>query len=98
MIDPAHAFARATFDVLMVIHDRQLPAPLSLNWSEYTGQLGIQVPPGDFLRWLDALTNAERVTTVTDNRPHYKATGTLRGAPGVHVRITAVGQRLGVAA
>lgn len=90
MIDPAHPFARATFDLLMVIHDRQLPAPMGLSWSQYTQQLSVQVPPGDFLRWLDCLSDADRATTQRDGRTHYKATGELRGVPGMTIRLTAV--------
>lgn len=98
MIDPAHSFARSTFDLLMVVHDRQLPAPLSLNWSQYDQQLSVQVPPGDFLRWMDALTDACRSTSRRDGRLHYRATGQLRGAPGQTIRLTAVSALQGVAA
>lgn len=91
MTDPAHPFARVTFDLLLVIHDQQLPAPLSLNWSEYAQQLSVQVHPGDFLRWLDALADPERSRSIRDGRAHYKATGALRGAPEHRVRLSAVG-------
>lgn len=90
VIDPAHPFARATWDLLMVMHDRQLPAPLSLNWSQYSSQLSVQVPPGDFLRWLDALSQPTRSTSSRDGRTHYRASGVLRGAPDSTVRLTAV--------
>ncbi|MGZ0147172.1 hypothetical protein ACXJJ3_08880 [Kribbella sp. WER1] len=98
MIDPAHTFARATFDLLMVVHDRQLPPPLSINWSTYSNELGVQVPPGDFLRWLDSLTDAQRSMSAYDGRCHHHATGILRGAPETHLRLTSVAlQRQAVA-
>ena len=87
MTDP---FARATFDLLMVMQDRQLPAPLSLTWSQYTHELGVQVPPGSFLRWLDSMTYAERSTSRHGGLRHHRANGHLRGAPEVKVRLTAV--------
>jgi hypothetical protein len=75
----------------MVIHDRQLPAPMSLHWSEYAQHLSVQVPSSDFLRWLDALTDVERSTSIRGGRAHYRATGALRGAPEHRVRLSAVG-------
>lgn len=91
MIDPAHPFARATWDLLMVMHDRQLPAPMSLCWSEWSQRLAVQVPPRDFLRWLDALGDlSERSAYPSHGRTHYKATGSLRGAPETTVRLSAV--------
>lgn len=90
MIDPAHPFARATFDLLMVMHDRQLPPPMCINWSAYTNSLSVQVPPGDFLRWLDSLADPQRSMSCHDGRCHHRATGQLRGAPETHVRLTSV--------
>lgn len=90
MIDPAHAFARATFDLLMVIHDRQLPPPMSLNWNPFAHELSVQVLTSDFLRYLDALADPERATSRRDGRRHYRARGVLRGAPDTHIRLTAV--------
>lgn len=90
MIDPAHLFARATFDLLMVVHDRQLPAPMSLHWSQYRQQLNVQVTPGDFLRWLDALSDVKRSASTRPGRTHYKASGALRGAPDTTITLSAV--------
>lgn len=98
MIDPAHPFARATWDLLMVMHDRQLPAPMSLSWSNYSQRLAVQVTPSDFLRWLDALTDlTERSAYPSHGRTHYKATGVLRGAPDTTVRLSAVSTLTAVA-
>lgn len=90
MIDPAHPFARATWDLLMVMHDRQLPAPMSLNWNPFSSQLYVQVLSSDYLRYLDALVGSEQVVTQRDGHNHYKATGMLRGAPETHIHLTAI--------
>jgi len=90
MTDPAHPFARATYDLLMVMHDRQLPPPMALTWSPYTSQLTVQVPPGDFLRWLDVLTYTNRATHQRDGRTHYTAKGRLLGASEHVIQLTAV--------
>ncbi|MFF1820368.1 hypothetical protein ACFVWG_23890 [Kribbella sp. NPDC058245] len=90
MTDPAQSFARATYDVLMVMHDRQLPAPLSLHWSPYLNHLSLQVQPGDFLRWLDALTESYRTAHVREGQTHHRASGKLRGAPEVAIDLTTV--------
>ena len=94
MIDPAHPFARATWDLLMVMHDRQLPAPMSLNWNPFANELYVQVLSGDYLLWLDALADVERATTQRDGRYHYKASGALRGAADTHIHLTAIGLTL----
>lgn len=98
MIDPAHPYARAMWDLLMVIHDRQLPPPMSTHWSQYTNQLSVQVPPGDFLRWLDCLSTPVRSASSRDGRTHYRATGELRGAPQTTVTLSAVSNLVAVAA
>lgn len=90
MIDPAHPFARATWDLLMVMHDRQLPPPMSLNWNPFASVLYVQVLGSDYLRYLDALVSAEQTVTQRDGRSHYKAAGTLRGAPETHIHLTAI--------
>lgn len=97
MIEPAHPFARATFDLLMVIHDRQLPPPMSTRWSPFTQQLTVQVEQGHFLRYLDALSEATQTVSNRDHYRHYNATGVLRGAPETRVTLTSV-SHLAVAA
>lgn len=98
MIAPSHPFARATWDLLMVMHDRQLPAPMSLHWSDWSHRLAVQVQPRDFLRWLDALSDlSERTATPVRGRTHYKATGVLRGAPQTAIRLSAVSDLQAVA-
>lgn len=97
MIDPAHPFARANWELLMVMHDRQLPAPMSLHWSTYYQQLSVQVTPSHFLRWLDALSDAAMTPSTRDGRTYYKACGVLRGTSGVTISLTAVGKMQAVA-
>jgi len=88
VIDPAHLFARATFDLLMVVHDRQLPAPMSLHWLGH--ELHVQVQPANYLRYLDALVDVDRAVTRRDGRAHYRATGALRGATDTRIRLVSV--------
>ena len=90
MIDPAHPFARATWDLLMVMHDQQLPPPMSLTWDQYGQVLGVQVPAENYLLWLGAVAEATTETQTYEESVHRTAIGQLRAAPATRVRLITV--------